>query len=205
MDGLLTGLILGLSIAAPIGPIGLLCIERTLTDGARNGFAAGLGAATVHMLYAGLITVGIVRLLPPNGAWTLYGRVAAAGFLLWLGWRLLSRGIGRTADVAAGPRNAFGSYAAAVAFTMANPVTLSFFLVLTPSMTGDAGPQPGWMESLPLPLGVFIGSSLWWLLLSGAVGLVRARVTARTVGRFNRTCGLAIVVMALVIAVMPAT
>ncbi|KAA0573522.1 lysine transporter [Azospirillum sp. B21] len=205
MDGLLTGMILGLTIAAPIGPMGLLCIERTLTEGARNGFAAGLGAATVHMVYAGLTTVGIVRLLPPNSVWPLYGRVAAAGFLLWLGWRLLSRGMGRTVDVAAGPRGAFGSYAAAVALTMSNPVTLSFFLVLTPSVTGEARLQPGWTESLPLPLGVFIGSSLWWLLLSGAVGLVRARVTARTVSRFNQTCGLAIVVMALVIAVMPAT
>lgn len=203
MDGLLTGLILGLSIAAPIGPMGLLCIERTLAEGARNGFATGLGAATVHMLYAGLITAGVVRLLPPNGVWTLYGRIAAAGFLLWLGWRLLSRGMGRTVGTAAGPRSAFGSYAAAVALTMTNPVTLSFFIVLAPSMTGEAWQHASWAESLSVPLGVFLGSSLWWLLLSGAVGLARARVTARTIGRINRTCGLVIVAMALVIAVTP--
>lgn len=204
MDGLLTGLIMGLSIAAPIGPMGLLCIERTLADGARNGFAAGLGAATVHMLYAALITAGIVRLLPPNGVWSLYGRVAAAGFLLWLGWRLMSRGMGRTVGPAAGPRGAFGSYAAAVALTMTNPVTLSFFMLLAPSMAGEPPQHAGWAESLTMPVGVFLGSALWWMLLSGAVGLARARVTVGTIGRINRTCGLAIVVMALVIAVMPA-
>lgn len=209
MDGILTGLMLGLSVAAPVGPMGLLCIERTLADGLRGGMAAGLGAATVHTLYAGLITAGLVRLLPPSGVWSQYGRIAAAAFLLWLGWRLLSRGRGRPMSLPAGRQNRFGSYAAAVALTMTNPVTLSFFMVLVPSMTIEAQRQAGWSgsglaDSLSVPVGVFIGSSLWWMLLTGAVGLARARVTARTIGRLNRTCGLAIVVMALVIAVMPA-
>ncbi|WP_159107463.1 LysE family transporter, partial [Azospirillum sp. B506] len=110
-------------------------------------------------------------------------------------------------DSTAGPRmaveGAAGSYVAAVALTMTNPVTLSFFMMLVPAIPGGSEPQTGWVEALPLPVGVFIGSALWWLVLSGAVGLARAHVTARTIGRINRACGLAIVALALFIAVRP--
>ncbi|CAO3418097.1 LysE family translocator [Azospirillum endophyticum] len=219
MDGVFSGLVMGLSVAAPVGPMGMLCIERALAGGFRAGFAAGLGAATVHALYAALVTAGLVHLAPAAGVWSLYGRLAAAAFLLWVGWRVLARSLERTAvpaigpgmspqpDSTAGPRlaveGAAGSYAAAVALTMTNPVTLSFFMMLVPAIPGGAKPQTGWVGALILPFGVFTGSALWWLVLSGAVGLARAHVTARTVGLINRTCGLAIVALALFIAVRP--
>lgn len=218
MDGMISGLVLGLSVAAPVGPMGMLCIERTLAGGFRLGFAAGLGAATMHALYAALVTAGLVQLAPASGSWSLYGRIAAAAFLLWIGLRMLSRSLRRVALSAVGPDlslpeplsspkqvmgSAVGNYAAAVALSMTNPVTLSFFMMLVPAIPAEARPQAGWAETLSLPAGVFAGSSLWWLVLSGAVGLARARVTARTIGRINGTCGLAIVALALFIAVRP--
>lgn len=218
MDGMISGLVLGLSVAAPVGPMGMLCIERTLAGGFRPGFAAGLGAATVHALYAALVTAGLVHLAPAAGIWNLYGRIAAAAFLLWIGWRMLSRSLEQVALSANGPdlsllvpvaspkravEGTIGNYAAAVALSLTNPVTLSFFMMLVPAIPAEAQPQAGWAEVLSLPAGVFAGSSLWWLVLSGAVGLARARVTARAIGRINRTCGLAIVALALFIAVRP--
>ncbi|BAI74908.1 lysine exporter protein (plasmid) [Azospirillum sp. B510] len=217
MDGMIAGVVLGLSVAAPVGPMGMLCIERTLAAGFRGGFAAGLGAATVHATYAALAANKLVHLAPLTVVWSYCGRFAAAAFLLWIGWRVLWRGlewpavsdVGPLVPLAeglAGPKmtaeRIAGSYATAIALTFTNPVTLSFFMMLVPTMPGEAPPQAGWVDA-SLPLGVFLGSSLWWLTLSGAVGLARAHVTARTIARINRICGLAIVALALFIAVRP--
>ncbi|OYD83795.1 LysE family translocator [Azospirillum brasilense] len=204
MNGLYAGVVLGLSIAAPIGPMGILCIERALAGGFSSGLAAGLGAATVHAAYSCLIPLALARIGPQVDDFAGHGqamvRLFAVALLLWIGGRTLTRSLAPSTRPPV-PVAMAGCYSAAVALTLANPVTVSFFAVLTPLMA--AGASPTGLDMAQLPLGVFLGSSLWWMVLSGSIGLARSRVTDHAIRRINRACGLLIVSMALVLALDP--
>jgi len=120
--------------------------------------------------------------------------------LLWIGGRTLARSLGPGTRPPV-PMAVVGCYSAAVALTLANPVTVSFFAILTPLMAVD--PSPTGLDAAQLPLGVFLGSSLWWMVLSGTIGLARSHVSDGAIRRINRACGLLIVSMALVLALAP--
>lgn len=195
MDGLLAGVVLGLSIAAPIGPMGVLCIERALAGGFCCGLAAGLGAATVHAVYSGLAGLGLAQLGPLTGHWQSVQRFLTVALLLWLGCRILARSMG-PATSAPAPTAILGCYMAAVILTLGNPVTVSLFAVLTPPIPLDGG-------AVQFPMGVFLGSALWWMVLSGSIHLARSRITDRAIRRFNGVCGLWIVGLALLFAIRP--
>ena len=184
---LLRGLIIGFSIAAPVGPIGVLCIRRTLADGRAVGFAAGLGAATADALYGAVAGFGLTVVstaLVGRQGWL---RLIGGAFLCWLGARTF---LARPAAEAAAVRGAglLGAYASTLALTLTNPMTiLSFAAVFAGLGVGGAGGD--YRVAAVLVLGVFAGSALWWLALSGAVGLLRDRVTPRGLRWVNRASG----------------
>lgn len=193
---LLRGFLLGFSIAAPVGPIGILCIRRTLTDGWLTGFLSGLGAATADMLYGGIAAFGltaVVNLLVGLENWL---RLAGGLFLLYLGLRAFlskppaastsPRGIGR-----------LNAYATTFFLTLTNPMTILFFTGMLSALlptSGEITPT----SPLNMVLGVFLGSAAWWLFLSGLASLVREKFTSAWLGWINRASGLAITAFALV-------
>jgi threonine/homoserine/homoserine lactone efflux protein len=196
MELLVRGLALGLAIAAPVGPIGVLCIRRTLADGRLIGFVSGLGAATADAFYSAVAAFGltvVADLLVGQRVWV---RLIGGLFLCYLGLRtLLRRPMARPAQmVQAAPvahRGLAGAYGSTLALTLTNPATILTFaaifagvgLARTEGTAGRAG-------AALLVLGVFLGSALWWLILSGGVGLLRARFTARGMRAVNLISGL---------------
>ncbi len=184
---LLRGLVIGFSIAAPVGPIGVLCIRRTLADGRAAGFAAGLGAATADGLYGAVAGFGLTvvsGLLVAQQGWL---RAMGGAFLCWLGARTF---LARPAAEAAAVRGAglLGAYASTFLLTVTNPLTiLSFAAVFAGLGIGGAGSDHA--AAGALVLGVFAGSALWWLALSGTVGVLRQRVTPRGLRWVNRASG----------------
>ncbi len=186
-DLLLRGLILGLSIAAPVGPIGVLCIRRTLSDGQVAGLVSGLGAATADALYGGIAGFGltvIASLLVQQQSWM---RILGGAFLCYLGVKtLLSKPV--EMDEGDRKRGWVGAYASAFILTLTNPMTLISFAAIFAS-TGAGYSTGDYLEAVTLVVGVFIGSALWWLLLSTGVGLLRTKFTVRSLSWVNRISG----------------
>ena len=185
---LLRGLIIGFSIAAPVGPIGVLCIRRTLADGRAVGFAAGLGAATADALYGAVAGFGLTVVSTALVGQQGWLRLIGGAFLCWLGARTFLARPAEAAAQAAGGAGLLGAYASTLVLTLTNPMTiLSFAAVFAGLGLGAAG--GGYGAAAVLVLGVFAGSALWWLALSGAVGLLRHRVTPRGLRWVNRASG----------------
>jgi len=183
---LLRGILIGLSIAAPVGPIGVLCIRRTLADGRAAGLATGLGAATADALYGCVAALGLTAL---TGALTQaqpWIRLIGGAFLILLGIKAFTaRGDAREAE--ARGKGLLGAYASSFALTLTNPMTILSFLAVFAAL--GLGNTQGGAAAVTLVLGVLLGSALWWFLLSFGVGLLRARVDARGLRWVNRISG----------------
>ncbi|KAA0688820.1 LysE/ArgO family amino acid transporter [Azospirillum brasilense] len=189
LPALLKGLIIGFSIAAPVGPIGLLCIRRTLADGPAHGFVSGLGAASADAVYGAIAGFGVAlvtdALLGAQVALKLVGGV----MLLWLGWSTLrARPAERAAD-ACGGGGLTGAYASTFALTLANPATILSFAAVFGGLGVSAGDGSSTSVAALLVAGVFTGSAMWWLGLSASVGAFRRRVTPAAMLWINRVSG----------------
>lgn len=182
------GLLVGFSIAAPVGPIGLLCIRRTLADGAAAGFASGLGAASADAVYGAIAGFGLAAVTDWMMGWEAALRLAGGLVLLWLGLATLRARPAERAAETPGAAGLAGAYASTFALTLANPATIVSFLAVFGGL-GLAGGSD-WTGAAALVSGVFAGSALWWLGLSTGIGLLRAKVTIRAMLWINRVSGM---------------
>ncbi len=182
VETFLSSLLIGLSIAAPVGPIGLLTIQRSLEHGPRAGLATGLGAAAADAVYGAIGAYGVSWLVDALVAARVPLALFGGAFLLWMAWQLLRAPVAERAAVAAPARNGWQYFASTFVLTLSNPATIFSFIAIFGSMAGRAG------SSSPalMVLGVLIGSALWWLMLSSAVGRLRERFDATWRLRVNR-------------------
>ena len=189
MSFLLKGLIIGFCIAAPVGPIGVLCIRRSLAEGMLMGFATGLGAATADAAYGGVAAFGLTAISDFLVGQKFWLSLVGGIFLCYLGARTF---FAKPAQQAANAehRGLSGAYVSTLFLTLTNPMTiLSFVAVFAGFGFGAAADFAG---ATMLVIGVFLGSAAWWLILSGGVGLVRSRLTASWMRFVNRLSGLVI-------------
>jgi threonine/homoserine/homoserine lactone efflux protein len=196
MDLFLEGVMIGFAVAAPVGPIGVLCIRRTLADGRASGFVSGLGAATADAAYGAIAALGltfVTGLLVGAETWL---RLLGGVFLVFLGVRIsLSRPAERPA--AAGKGDLLGAYASTFMLTLTNPTTiLSFAAIFAGLGAGSVGGDA--LLTVLLVPGVFLGSTLWWFALSGATSLLRARLSAGGLRWVNRVSGAVIAAFGVV-------
>ena len=187
---LLRGLIIGFSIAAPVGPIGVLCIRRTLVEGRTAGLVSGLGAATADAFYGAIAGFGLTfisRLLISNQDLL---RLTGGAFLCYLGLRtFLARPVERAASAKG---NGLGAaYLSTFFLTLTNPLTILSFAAIFAGL-GLAGAGGDYVCAGMLVSGVFLGSALWWLILSGGVGVFRERFNPRGMRWVNRISGVII-------------
>jgi threonine/homoserine/homoserine lactone efflux protein len=188
----LKGILIGFAIAAPVGPIGLLCIQRTLARGRWSGVISGLGAASADAVYGGIAGFGLASLADSLLAWQTELRLIGGLFLLYLGWRTW-RALPAAEHAQVSPTHAglLGDYLSTLALTLTNPVTILAFLGIFAGL-GLAGGGGNFAMASVLVLGVFTGSLMWWLVLAGGVGLVRGRLTLTGLGGINRVSGMLI-------------
>lgn len=168
------GLALGLAIAAPLGPIGVLCINRTLEKGFWAGMAGGLGTALADASYAALAAAGFAAFAAVLQMVDLPLRLFGGAFMIYLGWRGFAASPARKAATV-GARDLLGTIAATFFLTIANPATILSFAAIFAGL-GLAN-QTG-ADAALLVAGVFSGSLAWWLFLSGTVAALKHRLPA---------------------------
>jgi len=182
---LLRSIALGFGIAAPVGPIGLLCIRRTLAQGRAYGLATGLGAATADAFYGAVAAFGLSVISNALTGQQFWLKLIGGSFLCYLG--------AKTFLSAPAPKNLgdgartglLSAYGSTVLLTLTNPATILMFAALFASM--GATDAPGLVV-----LGVFIGSALWWLTLSTLTGFARKVVSPASMVWINRLSGVMI-------------
>jgi threonine/homoserine/homoserine lactone efflux protein len=181
----LRGLAIGFGIAAPVGPIGILCIRRTLADGRAVGFAAGLGAATADAMYGAVAAFGLTLVssaLVGQRAW-LQG--VGGLFLCYLGVRTWMAAPAATAGAGRQQPGLVSAWATTFALTVTNPTTILSFAAIFAGL-GLGGGSGGYGPATLMVAGVFLGSAFWWLLLSTGVGFIRSSFTPAHLRWVNR-------------------
>lgn len=177
----LSSLLIGLSIAAPVGPIGLLTIQRSLEHGPRAGLATGLGAAAADAVYGAIGAYGVAWLVNALVAARVPLALFGGTVLLWMALQLLRAPVAERAANTAPARNGWQYFAGTFVLTLSNPATIFSFVAIFGAMAGRAASaSPAVMVA-----GVLVGSALWWLFLSSVVGRLRERFDARWRRRVN--------------------
>lgn len=185
-ESLARGLVVGFSIAAPVGPVGLLCVRRSLARGFSVGFASGLGAASADAIYGAIAGFGLTAVSNLLIEWKAGFELIGGAMLLRLAWTT-ARGVPteHAADAGDGA-GLLGAWASTFSLTLTNPATILSFA----AVFGGLGLAGGDAErALSLVLGVFAGSALWWLTLSLGVGALRAKITRGWMVWINRVSG----------------
>ena len=187
---LIRGMIIGFSIAAPVGPIGVLCIRRTLAEGRAYGLASGLGAASADAFFGTIAALGltlVANFLAEQQAWL---SLIGGSYLLYLGFTTFrSKPAERSAE--AQGKGLLGAYTSTLFLTLTNPLTILSFAAVFAGL-GLAAVAGNYVAASALVAGVFIGSAAWWLTLCLLVGWLRTRLDAGALRWVNRLAGLII-------------
>ncbi|GAB4437987.1 MAG: LysE family transporter [Anaerolineae bacterium] len=185
---LVQGLILGFSIAAPVGPIGVLCIRRTLAVGPVAGLLSGLGAATADAFYGAVAGFGLTfisTLLLTQQYWLAW---VGGLYLLWLGAQMWRAAPPSTSASPATGGGLAGAFLSTFFLTLTNPVTILSFAAIFAGM-GLAATAGDFTAAGALVLGVFAGSALWWFTLTTAVSLLKTKLRPDALRWVNRVSG----------------
>jgi len=180
------GIVIGLAIAAPVGPIGVLCIRRSLTDGGQIGLVTGLGAASADAAYGCVAGFGLTAISSFLIGQRMWLGLLGGFFLCYLGIRTF---IARPAEQAEGVRSTglLSAYLSTLFLTLTNPMTILSFVAVFAGL--GLGGSPNYFSASALVAGVFVGSALWWLLLSRGVALFRSSVGLDWMRIVNRVSG----------------
>jgi threonine/homoserine/homoserine lactone efflux protein len=185
---LLKGMLVGIIIAVPAGPVGVICIRRTIFHGRLAGFMSGLGAASADAVFgmiAGFGLTFVADLLLDYQDWL---RLGGAGFLLAIGGSALRAdppaGIGAQRD----PEGLLADYVSTFVLTITNPITILAFLAIFAAI-GFTGAEATLERAGILVLGVWLGSLLWWGALAFGAGRLRMRFERHHLVWINRGSG----------------
>ncbi|HLW34636.1 MAG TPA: LysE family transporter [Chthoniobacterales bacterium] len=186
MNFIFKGFLIGFSIAAPVGPIGVLCIRRSVAHGRVSGLVTGLGAATADAVYgcvAGFGLTVISNFLVGQKFWLEF---LGGLFLCYLGVRtFVSRPNEQLGEAPSG--GLFSAFLSTFFLTITNPMTILSFVAIFAGL--GLGKSADYFNASALVAGVFAGSALWWLLLSGGAALFRSKITLGWMHLLNRVSG----------------
>lgn len=185
-----SGVAVGLAVAAPIGPVNLIVIRRTLRFGGLNGFVSGAGAASGDGVFAAIAAFGVTAAMDFIVQYETLMQFVGGLFLIGLGARTFFMhphisGEGGERDYGAMAR----VFAATFALTLTNPATMLGFIALFSGIAGLAVQALDYRDALTLVFSVVLGSMLWWAGLSRFVSLFRARMSDRLLETVNRVSG----------------
>lgn len=180
---LVKGLVIGFFIAAPVGPIGILCIKRSLAEGRMQGFISGLGAATADAVYGCIAGFGLTAFANFLIAQQMTLKIIGGLFLCYLG---LSTFLSKPAlqEVRIQEDNLLGSYLSVFFLTLTNPMTILSFVAIFAGL--GLSTTSNYLSAMMLVVGVFLGSALWWLILSSLANGFKEKLNSKGLQWVNR-------------------
>lgn len=184
------GILVGFSIAAPVGPIGILCIRRTFAKGRKYGFYSGLGAATADAIYGGIAAFGLTFISDFMISQKFRLSILGGVFLCWLGIRaFLSKPLQGETSLSVTSNGLLGAYASTFALTLTNPLTIIAYVMIFAGL-GLAEAGKSYFSAGVMVLGVFAGSALWWFFLSAGISFFQIRLSPRWLVLVNKISGI---------------
>jgi threonine/homoserine/homoserine lactone efflux protein len=192
---LFRGYVLGLTIAAAVGPISLLCIRRTLAEGRLVGLVSGLGVATADATYGAVAAFGLTAITGLLVDWHRALGIVGGLFLLYLAWTTFRAVPGEAATTIDRRGGLLGAFLSTLGLTLTNPMTILSFGALFLGLGITGGNAAG---ATLLTIGVWLGSATWWVILTTVVGAFRSRITPAGLRRVNIVSGLLIGAFAVV-------
>ncbi len=186
--------VIGLLIAAPVGPIGLLCMQRTLSGGLKIGFMSGLGAASADAVYGTVGALGLTSVISLFTSLSDPLAIFGAIFLAWMGLGLLRPQKAKQAAVTRPTTGASKAFASTLLLTLANPMTILSFVAVFAGLSGSLSLTPE--TASMMVVGVFLGSAIWWLILSGTVALVRHKISDSFQVKISKGAGVMLLCLA---------
>ena len=184
----LKGIVVGAVIAVPVGPVGILCLHRTIFEGRLSGLVSGLGAATADSLFGAVAAFGLSFVSNWLFGYEKWLRAAGGIYLLYIGGSALLSGVRDRIAEQSNPETLFRDFASAFALTITNPVTILVFLAIFAAL--GLGTQATLVDASILVLGVWVGSFVWWLGLSVGIGLFRRAIEPRHLAWISRASGI---------------
>ncbi|HWR45161.1 LysE family translocator [Sporomusa sp.] len=185
----------GFFLAAPIGPVNLICIRSTLTYGYITGLTVGIGAALADTLYGYAAAAGLSFITDFISRYHTAFRWGGGVFIIYLGLRTL-RATPQDLTLEKEPPNLFRLFAGIFLLTLTNPITVFVFIAVFSSL-GIAVLVTDFFTTVLAAFGVFIGSTLWWITLTGIAHLFCNKVTPGTLGRINKIAGSIIILLGI--------
>ena len=187
------GIVIGLALAAPVGPIALICIRRTIAEGKFHGVASGLGVASGDSFYAAVAVLGLTAISGFIITNQVPFRVLASVLLIVVGIRIF---FSVPPEVCTEPEHGtyLKDFLSMLAISLANPLTILFFIGILPGF-GIVFPENSLVLSMSFVAGIFCGSVLWWVSLSVMLGSVRSCISRNTLRWVNRGSGIMIAVL----------
>ena len=197
---LYTGLLLGFSVAAPVGPIGILCINRTINKNFTSGFVSGLGAATADLLYGLIAAFGLTVISTFLIDQKFWIQLTGLVFLIYLGVKTIIKKDNDIKFKQSTDKGLIKDYLSTLILTITNPVTILFFIAVFAGL-GLSNSINGLDSALQLISGVFMGSCLWWLFLSGITHRLKTKISKRILKRIDLFSGIFILFFGLLILI----
>jgi threonine/homoserine/homoserine lactone efflux protein len=192
------GLLIGLSIAAAVGPMSILCIQRTLNKGQLYGLVSGLGIATADGVYGSIAALGITLITNFLIHEQIWIRLIGGLFLMYLGVKtILSKPPERAAAIYMKTNSYLGAYASTFLLTLTNPLTILSFAAIFAGI-GVGSTSKNFLSATMVVLGVFAGSTLWWIILTSGISLLRKKMNSQWLLWINRISGIIITFFGIV-------
>jgi threonine/homoserine/homoserine lactone efflux protein len=184
------GFVIGCALAAPVGPIALVCIQRTLAGGRLHGIISGLGVATADTFYAAVTAFGLTLVSGFLLSYQSFFRLSGGIVLVYIGYRIF-RSRAPIIPAHHDHETYAKDYGSMVALTLTNLLTMLYFTIFFSGMGVVIG-TGSWVPPAVFVAGVFAGEAAWWTILCSALGSVRTRITAERLTIINRIAGLII-------------
>ena len=196
----LKGIAIGFVMAVPVGPIGIMCIRKTLTEGRLRALIIGLGAATADLFYGCIAVFGLTFISDALDSQRIWIRLVGGALLLFLGIRTFRA---QPSD----PKSKFkihssgmlGSYLYTVLLTLTNPLTIFAFIAVFAAL--GLGNGLSIFSASTLVAGVFIGSCLWFFLLSSGALFFRKKLDLFGLTWVNKIAGILIIISGVIVMV----
>jgi threonine/homoserine/homoserine lactone efflux protein len=185
------GFLIGLVVAAPLGPIGIICLQRTVSKGYLLGLFSGLGISTADAIYSALATLGVTAISSFLVSQELWLKIIGGIVVCGLGIRIYRQAGSQKMSESANHKNCFGAYFSALILTLMNPALIFSFVAIFASL-GIVYTRTSHFSTLLLVVGVFSGSAIWWVFLSGMAHQLKTRFTDSLIKKINYISGVLI-------------